>query len=320
MAFDFRLSGNTLKIPSINFIGRCATSPNGRFVLGWQDADYRGMGSGYYRGGFRKSGHGRVVLLRDGEFHWECDLERPNDGAVANTGHVVVNDWGFGLTPRGKFWAFDSEGHTILCESFRSTIFSIGITEDGSVAYCTGSTVKPGPGTERLFVYSTQNHSLLFNSPLHPWRIIGITNRGAEIAITTQYERLNYSLDGTILGSGEFLAEGVTKTLESNRLEELLFVARHFLDESRVGSLSSESRELLMQVLSKIASEGNSPDYREAAERELGEIAFRRGDKLTALAHLRNAITLNPKVGVKRLISQLEKNLGRLPTSEPEAK
>src|SRR5688572_575068 len=109
---EFTSGRPSLEIPSIDFHGSLAVSPNGTFNLGWEDCDYQGRASGHVRGGAREGGMGRVVLVcldrqvpqrsensrlkrtaYEGKLLWQQDVERPNHGAVANTGHAIVNDW-----------------------------------------------------------------------------------------------------------------------------------------------------------------------------------------------------------------------------------
>lgn len=90
---------NSVAIDSINFFGQFARSTNGQFLLAWQDSDYVGG----QIGGHRSRGMGRVILSSGGELIWQRELQRPNDGVVANSGHSAVNDWLFGSGLSGRF-------------------------------------------------------------------------------------------------------------------------------------------------------------------------------------------------------------------------
>lgn len=54
-----------------------------------------------------------------------------------------------------------------------------------------------------------------------------------------------------------------------------------------------------------------TPFFVAQAERALGELADNAGDRAAALRHYRNALDANPKVGVKKRVVALERELGR---------
>lgn len=54
-----------------------------------------------------------------------------------------------------------------------------------------------------------------------------------------------------------------------------------------------------------------TPFFVAQAERALGELADSAGDREAALRHYRNALDANPKVGVKKRVVALERELGR---------
>src|SRR3954467_12765412 len=62
-----------------------ATSPSGRYALGWRDATDDGS-----RGGWRESGLGAYVLNDGPRTILQGNLERPNDGHVADSGRFIL--------------------------------------------------------------------------------------------------------------------------------------------------------------------------------------------------------------------------------------
>lgn len=64
--------------------------------------------------------------------------------------------------------------------------------------------------------------------------------------------------------------------------------------------------------LLKLASE-RDPERTMAAriERLSGELNYGLGNKETALIHFKTALEIDPKVGVKRIVSRLEKETGK---------
>src|SRR6266852_5901740 len=89
---------NTIHIPSRDFVGLCARSPNKRFTLAWVD------------GGPDGARIGRYLLLDGKTVVAEGKMARPNDGKVADNGTFVLNDWGSLEALSGTFRACAPDG------------------------------------------------------------------------------------------------------------------------------------------------------------------------------------------------------------------
>lgn len=111
------------------FFGPFRRSPNGEYLLAWQDADPAGNG-----GGFRESGEGEFLLFRDNELLAEGRLERPEDGHVADNGIFILSDVRFGEDLRSTFCAFDSQGQAMLKREFGANALNSGLSQDGCFA------------------------------------------------------------------------------------------------------------------------------------------------------------------------------------------
>ena len=137
-------SKGLIDIREIDLIGGCSRSPNGRYLLCWEDKDYKGK----KRGGQRSSGNGRLVLLEGSRLLWQLEFERPNDGVVANNGVIAINDWLFrtnkdynkGTHLKGTFYLISANGEVLLAETFRANLDKCGISPDGTKAWCSTAT------------------------------------------------------------------------------------------------------------------------------------------------------------------------------------
>lgn len=121
---DDAFFGNTIHIPSHDFIGMCARSSNKRFTLAWID------------GGPDQSRTGRYALLDGKAVVVEGRMARPNDGQVSDAGIFILNDWGAHETLSGTFNAFAPDGRKILSRDFTANLFNNGLAEDGLFAAC----------------------------------------------------------------------------------------------------------------------------------------------------------------------------------------
>ena len=90
----------------------------------------------------------------------------------------------------------------------------------------------------------------------------------------------------------------------------LLNIAEARLSQTPAEQMNSEQFNEVSDLLSEAVKRLQGYDSRGAqAERQLGELKLLRGDRREALEHLKRAISLNPKVGVKKLIAKLETEL-----------
>ncbi|MCY7375844.1 MAG: tetratricopeptide repeat protein, partial [Pyrinomonadaceae bacterium] len=68
----------------------------------------------------------------------------------------------------------------------------------------------------------------------------------------------------------------------------------------------SEFEELLNQMLKASDMLPNNPYPRANLERQIGEILLAKGRNEEAIKHLDKAMSINPKVGVKKLLYKLK--------------
>lgn len=114
------------------FLARCVSSPNGRYILGWQAANDAVMANGT-----AAPADGRYFLLDGGELVVEGRMARPTQGKVADTGTFVLHDQAplaEGL--RAAFYGFRRDGQTVVSRDFRAFLFSNGLSRDGRYAAC----------------------------------------------------------------------------------------------------------------------------------------------------------------------------------------
>jgi hypothetical protein len=113
--------GRIVSVREIDFIGQCATSPNGRFTLLWRD---RAIVNDSYRGG-------RYVLIDNGHVVLDEEMARPQHGKATNGGVCVLKDWESSDELSGTFRAFASDGRALLTRSFAANPYNNGLSGDG---------------------------------------------------------------------------------------------------------------------------------------------------------------------------------------------
>jgi len=291
------------------FFGPFAKSPNGRFLLVWQDADPTGS-----VGGYRDSGEGEFLLFDEERLVVEGRMERPNDGRVANDGTFILSDWRFGSGLRSTFFAFDRTGKTLLGRKFGANAAKSDLSSDGRFAvYMTAG--GDHPDANKLTLFDLENGEDLWSK----WPESGVPDaiefKPSEALILFVYKnkgRYAYSMT-----NGDFLDRDrwETERVDWAGAFELSRIGRERLD--RAGdALDLQGGAEIAFILKKAIATGieEYPSEHAKVLRALGELWERLGDDAEALRFYEQADATYDKSGVKRRIASLRKRLARLRT------
>jgi hypothetical protein len=263
-----------LRVYSINFFGPCSKSPDGQYIVAWQDRDYR-SGSG---GGLRESGPGRFVLIRDNKLLFQRDLQRPDEARVSNNGHVVINDVMFGDTLRGTFYVFGENGAELIKHYMQANPLDCGISEDGDVAWCTSVYSDSQEDSDKLFVFATSPPKLLFKVDERD-SLENIHIADEEIQITLRGAVRRYSYDGRLLNAEEIREAERVYTIEHGRGYDLIHLADQILAEKDPRELSGDELQEALSLLTKALQRDISDWHKAKVHRRLGELAEAQGDQ-----------------------------------------
>ncbi|AJA60650.1 tetratricopeptide repeat protein [Bradyrhizobium japonicum] len=285
--FDF---GNTIHIASHDFIGLRARSPNGRFTLAWAD------------GGPDQSRTGRYLVLDGKRVIVEGRMPRPNDGAVTDVGVFILNDWGASETLNGTFHAFGADGKMLVSRHFMANLYNNGVSADGRFAVCQTANA-PGADGNRLTVFDVEaGREIAGFQPESGW--------AKDYAFFPETRRIrllyhdggafDYDFEGVFVDRMKWLAFGLSQ-------------GNIFVIETLIAEMDGKpSPGLAGQVLP--ATDVALGKLRPDDSRTRARLLRSRGTCLEALAELRQALacydealSLDPKVGVKRRADTLRK-------------
>ncbi len=232
------------------------------------------------------------------------DCERPSTGCVSNVGIFAIAD-SLPIDKLGsgsKLCVYSADGELNLSRKFSAIIFSMGISPDGThaVVQLSGSKLDSKDGG-RLYLFNISNSSVVsaffpetgwaekyeFSVPEKILYLCYKNNR-----------RYRYSFDGSFFDRGLYDRERV----EDASATELVNIVREKLREA--------GEEELPELLSMInrAFEGDLSkydDWRALAFRLKGEILETLGDAEQAVLAYKNALKINPKIGVKQKLKRL---------------
>jgi len=292
-----KVGSQMVRINSIDFFGPYSESLDGKYLIACQDSDpSRGIG------GYRTEGKGHFVLVESGKVLFSKECQRPNDGRVSNNGTVIVCDWLFGDQIGSKLLAYNVDGQQILERRFTANAYNNGISADGQFAVVQLCNSDTDDGN-KLDLFDLRKRTILSSFiPETGWANSYEFDPNSKI-LSLCYRNgrsYRYSFDGGFLDFSRYQTERV----EDASPTELVLIVQEKLRES-----VSADVDKLLSLLERAYSEDLTeyPDYLALAHRLRGELYEVAGDAHRAIEAYRDALALNPKIGVKKRLSKLEK-------------
>jgi hypothetical protein len=290
-------SDKFLRIWAVDFFGPYTKSPGGKYIVGWQDADYE-RGS---RGGYRESGFGRVILVSGNKILFQVDMARPCEAVVSEKGIVAIHDIGFGEKPRGTFYILDQDGKKLVEYHINASFPDCGISSQSELAWI-----------------STGNHQILIFSVSPPEFLFEIEDidlpdsvsvQGAEILVTFRGISRRYDRSGRLLNPDEIEITELKWLLQTGDSYRLERKAVELLKNGDSEPLPPEAIKTIQSLLEKAIYREPEAWNKAKLHRKLGELTESQGDQVEALKQYTLAIEYDPKVGCKRALARLEKAL-----------
>lgn len=286
-----KIGGLIATIDAIGFVGQHTTSPNGRFNLLWQD---RASINGTLRGG-------RYVLIDSGRLVVDAPMARPQHGMVANNGTFILNDWGTSDELSGTFHAFSSNGGRIASRRFTANLLNNGLSDDGALAVVQTCNAPGSPDSSVLAVFDlAAGKELACWQPVSGWAD-GYEFPGEDRVRMIRRDRppLDYRLDGEFLDRALWYSDGVSRG-EHHVIREAL---KH-------GQAVTELAPADLRKGAKVALADPDDRFRSQSFRLLGEIEELAGDDRAAIEAYRQALEINPRIGVAKRAAALSKRIG----------
>ena len=279
-----------ITIPSHDFYGYSSRSPNGRYTIAWLD------------GGPDQSRRGRWLFFDGEKVVAQGKMARPNDGKVADNGVFILNDWGAIETLSGALKAFGPDGKSIFTRKFKANLFNNGLSSDGRWAVCQTCNSENEDAGKLFLSDLAQGTELCSWAPESGWANgYAFAPDGQTLTLTyAQVGAFRYSFTGEFLDRTLWLSAGLQKGD--------LYIVRSLLDEAG----DRPSPELIRLLLPAIETgmktihpvQGKTRAFTLKMRGQCYEAIAEPGKALEAYTE---ALTLDPKVGVKRRADQLRK-------------
>ncbi|KGD84561.1 hypothetical protein HA47_05805 [Pantoea stewartii subsp. indologenes] len=300
------ISKEWLTLNTPYFFGKAYISPDKRWVVGCCDSDGNGVG------GYREKGYGRVLLLdyyKDHVVFELANVARPVAAAIADSGRFIVHDACFGSVLRSELIAVNPDKTEEYRRHFEAIIFSLEISKCGRYAVVQTCNA-PSEDGNILSVMDLQTKTILFSvTPSTGWASrykFKVGDDGRFLSLSCEHRGIgwfSYSHNGTFNDACAYLKA----RLEKGDYSLKILAARELLDSS----VDKENARIVLDVLESAISEGADvrPDWGATAHRIRGEAFEILSDPANALSAYETAISLNPKIGVKRRLTALKKQL-----------
>ena len=293
-AFD----GRFVQIASRDFFGQFSRSPNGRFQIVWREEPWING---------RKPGKGAWLLLDREQVCAEGRAERPNDGKVADNGTVILNDWLLATGElSGTFLALRADGSLILSRRFTANLFNNGLSPDGRYAVC-----------------QTCNSSTEDSSRLTIFDLGAGVELGSRIPESGWAQSYEFSVDGRTLRLKYHDGDSFAYSLRGNFIDRETWIQRSlakgdlYLISQLLHSYSNAppsefASRLLAGIENGLGSQRrDDPRARAWALKLRGLCLEAMSESREALTSYDEALSLDPKVGVKRRAERLRGDLRR---------
>ncbi|WP_227443691.1 tetratricopeptide repeat protein [Pseudomonas cannabina] len=298
---SFKIAAGFLSARSNDYHGLCKHSPGRSWAVSWNDATPDGR-----RGGHREEGEGRYILvdLINNAIVIDARMPRPNNGAVADNGSFCLEDWHFGSTLSGTFHVFTSQGLPIITKVLTANILQSGISRNGLLAYCLTANSSTEDG-RKLTLYELKKGVELFAvTPLRAFERIGFDEKLMQLVVKVSGGgEYRYGADGALVD--EDAAD--VALLSSTNYTDVILTAEAML---RVGCSTSELERILAAVTeSRALGADDNLAWKPTALKVQGLAHEALGQAREAIGCYEEALSLNPKIGVKRKLDALMKRL-----------
>jgi len=252
-----------------------------------------------------------LILSRNGQVQWQIPAGRGGwqDGAVTDTGYVVASTLPGGLT------VFDSTGKQVLKKRLPTGIYCCGLSKDSALAWCiTLRSPDNEAYSNKLVVFRLSPTKELIRTEEPYGEVSDVRLAESEVAVSVDLGvEYRYSLQGDLINEEE-LSEQLPRAAFNSALRasdgySLFRWAARFGFAEVHRYVDQGELNTIRQLIERTAEAETSNNSKAVIYRGLGEIVVSCDEKRQALHFFRQALSLDPKVGVKKQLAALEKDL-----------
>jgi hypothetical protein len=266
---------------SLNFFGTIVPSENNEYLVGFEEGE-------------SERSKGKILLIKNNEVLFQKRLYRPNDGVVSNNGCIAICDylsWDSNLG--GMFYIFDEKGNEIFTKKTTANLGKCFISYDSRYAIFEtyGS---PTDDSNKIFVINVFERRIIskFDRPFSFVEAI-IDSLKERIKLISN-SRFIFEID--LLGNQINIEEYKKSIHDKGDLLEKI----RCLEEYEANKLLANT-DYINYLLESLKDENVLYSYgKDRLLRRIGEYYEFHGDIDNTIKYWKEAIKLNPKIGVKK--------------------
>ncbi len=285
---------------SNNIIGSCSISSNKKYIIVWND-------SSGDTGGYRESGNGKIYIIDDGILIKTINtVQRPNSGKITNNGNFIIEDWLLGDKRAGIVYIYNVKGELLFNQKVEANILNSSISEDGNYTIIQTANNDEGDDGNSIFFINISKKQLLWKiKNQYGWADKYLINPNEKLIYTYQSKDFyRYDFEGNFLDTAK-----LEKDKEKNGSGyDLIEIAMKKIRKWDSANIPDEEFSSIENLLTRAMQKDISDYTKASAYRKLGELYLGINKKQEALNFFEKAISYNPKIGLKRLITSLKKN------------
>lgn len=280
----YSIEDNFLEIPELGFFGQCHVSDNGKFALGWAD---------------------KVFCIELGVRINYLDIPTAHEGKIANNGNFVIAS----NMPREGLScvlnAYTPSCSIIVQKRVLALLFNNGISPSGDYAIWQTCNNPDSDVGNKLFFIDLINKRTAWAIPPEPGRADDYEFDDEKRILRLIYragQSYKYNYDGKFLDAEKL----ETNLLTSDLSYEVLWAVE---DKLKSKSVTASDYPKLIEYLEAALKKRPEALTESSIYRRLGEMHYELGDFPLGKKEFENALRLNPKVGVKRILAKINKEL-----------
>ena len=193
---------------------------------------------------------------------------------------------------------------------------SCAVTAGGDFAFFNSAGSPRPEDSVKLFAYALPSGEHAFTVDFLIQELSDVVKDGDKLTVTAEGISYQYSRSGVLLNKRETDIALFDRNMKSGYFAS----AYRVLCDCLRDALTDEQRGQLRAAYGRLIASDAPSDTKANAHRDLGQQWLAQGEKPQALAEFREALSLNPKVGLKKKIAELEKCVGEQAVVRPETR
>ena len=279
-------------IRELDLYWQFAISPNRKFRLAWESQI-----------------PGRIVLLFENQILWQRKFIRPMQGAISNKGLIVINDalaeGGNGIL-QGRFYLLSPTGDISFVQQFSANLGECGITDN--IAWCRTYRSNIEEDSSKLSVFSLSPIQPIFKIDLPSEFIEKVDLIDGKMAVQTKdFGECLLTLDGKWVNFEDVNKKREERIIRNGDVWELMSFIDDKIRFKEISQMQEADFRKVLSLMSKASPMlADNPHPRAKLERQIGEMLIAKGHVKEAVKHLEMAVSINPKVGVQKMLKKLK--------------